>query len=313
MVFLIDNEAYRLAIDPGFGNYKVAWVKNGLVVVDITTSVVGIGKTDIGLLDVIPGQRQRRQVKPITVSFDGVSYLVGPNVHRYAQSLAQRLDFQRLAEGPEQKALLYKGLGTITQGRPCRVVLMVGLPVEVIQNQPLAEDTLQRLRAGIVGEHHFCLDGQPMTVTITQVRAIAQPAGTYFAWGLDTTGRWVQDRAAMSSPVAVVDGGFNTLDLYTLRNGNIEARYTGGEKLGMRRANETIRAGIRERYGVEISLHEADELVRTQMQGRKPEIYHVQGKADVSDLVRQALDSTFAAVNAFIEEKLGNAGSSRIS
>lgn len=307
MVASLADEVRKLAIDPGFGNYKAAEVQGNCVHVEVTPSVVGIGKTDIGWLDAIPGMRQRKQLKPITISFDGVSYLVGPNVGRYAQSVAQRLDFLRLSEGPEQKALLYKTLWNFINGGSHRVALMFGFPVEVIQDESMAEETLRRLRAWVIGEHTFSVDGQPVTVIVTQVKAIAQPAGTYFTWGLDTGGRWVQDKEAMKAPVAVVDGGFNTLDLYTLRSGNIEARYTGGEKLGMRRANEMIRNNVRERYGVEMSLHEADELVQAQMQGRKPELYCVQGRVDVSDLVRQAVDNTFAAVNAFIEEKLGNA------
>src|SRR5262245_24037385 len=211
MVTLLTDSIRKLAIDPGFGNYKAAEVQGESIQVDLTPSIVGIGKTELGWLEAIPGQRQRKQLKPVTISFEGVSYLVGPNVGRYAQAVAQRLDFLRLAEGPEQKALLYKALSTFVNGDPPRLALMFGFPVEVIQDEVLAEETLRRLRAWALGEHSFCVDGRPVKVTIVQVKAIAQPAGTYFAWGLDTKGKWVQERAAMQAPVAVVDGGFNTL------------------------------------------------------------------------------------------------------
>ena len=45
---------------------------------------------------------------------------------------------------------------------------------------------------------------------------------------------------AIKTPVAVADIGFNTLDLFAVENGQVIARFTDGDTLGMHRVADTL-------------------------------------------------------------------------
>ena len=66
------NKLRRIAVDPGFGGFKIAEVTDGQTMnVAVLPSVVGIGKgTDAGFLDV-GLKRTRKQDKPLQVNFNG--------------------------------------------------------------------------------------------------------------------------------------------------------------------------------------------------------------------------------------------------
>jgi hypothetical protein len=120
----------------------------------------------------------------------------------------------------------------------------------------------------LVGEHRFAVDGQEAVLTIRRVAPMAQPVGVFCEWGLGLDGRWGRDRDDALATVAVLDLGFNTLDLLGVRNGRISARYTEGDTLGMRRAAQALVQSVRSQYQVgDLSLHEADELVREYIRG----------------------------------------------
>lgn len=300
-----DQVIRKVAVDNGFGGFKVAEVQDTKLHVDLIPAVVGLGKTDTGML-ATGLKRNHSAAKPLTVTFNNLSYLVGPNVHLYTRPL-ERLDFQRLSEGPEVQALTYAGFRKVLGTGEHLAIIYVGLPVEILQNMEEAQATLKRMRAWLVGDHHFSINDQSFKVTVMQVRGIAQPVGSYFAWGLNTQGQWVQMNESLKAAVAVADFGFNTLDLFVVQNGRVVDRFTGGKTLGMRRANSAIRAAALEQFGVEMSLHEADELVKTFVAGQPPMVYHSEGEADFSEVVQQALKATFAEAVSFMEERWGNA------
>ena len=93
----------NIALDPGFGGFKAAEVQGDAVKVVTVPSVVGTGSTDLGLLDLagVTGRR-RRADQPYHLVFEGVEFLVGPGVVDYTRPV-ERLDFQRLSDGPEQQ------------------------------------------------------------------------------------------------------------------------------------------------------------------------------------------------------------------
>jgi len=101
----------NIALDPGFGGFKAAAVpwpnrqgRQGEAVKVVTVpSVVGTGSTDLGLLDLagVTGRR-RRADQPYHLAFEGVEFLVGSSVVDYTRPV-ERLDFQRLSDGPEQQ------------------------------------------------------------------------------------------------------------------------------------------------------------------------------------------------------------------
>jgi len=295
------TQYHILGLDPGFGGFKLAEVTPEGVRTAYLPAVVGVGDTDIGLLSLGGLGKRRNGHAPHAVSWDGTRYLVGHNVSRYARPL-QRLDFQRLADGPELRALTY---GVLAQGRgpgEHDVRLIIGLPVEVMADRSLATATIKGLRKWLVGRHDFVVDEARCQVTVHQVRALAQPVGAFFAWGLDDAGRWRRPADDLKAPVGVCDIGFNTLDLFAVEGGQVVARYTGGETLGMRRATETLADLVRRAHGVTLALPQADAL----LQEKLPKIYVNTKVVNIHPLVVQALDATSASALAYIERHWGD-------
>jgi len=312
------QEELIVAIDLGFGGVKVATITSALprrerderlstgveddhrIEVDVIPSVVGVGSTEMGMLST-GLRRTRREDRPLTIVFDGVSYLVGHNVRRYATP-RERLDFLRLAEGPELRALLYAALWKATGGGEHRVALMIGLPVEVVQDRAEAQKTMRKLRHWLVGTHTYTVEGEKITCEVVQVNATAQPLGAYFAWGVNINGRWQMSNDAKTKPVAICDIGFNTLDLFVVEGGQVFKRGTGGATLGMHRVADAIIRRVRDTHRVSLSLHEADELMRTYVEGGTPVLYHAGGETDLSQMVELAMAEGFNGVSQFIRQ-----------
>jgi hypothetical protein len=294
--------------DPGFGGNKVAEVRCDGLVSFCLPSVVGVGETDAGALDSVlkrAGVRGRRRTTPYVVVIDGVTYLVGPGVRHHARPI-ERMDFERFTDSPELRALLYATLWQALDGGSHRLALAIALPVEVLQDEKLARSVERGMSKWLVGRHRFELDGKHASFEIVQVRAkIAQPVATWFDWGLDLQGQWTQGAEAMKAPTLIVDQGFNTLDLLVVEGGRISTRYTSGDTLGMRRAAEMAAGNLRRKYGVELSLHEADDLVQLVVRGKKVQTYVMGEPADVTPEVRQALNSVGADVIRFVDAHVG--------
>jgi len=302
----------KVGCDPGFGGMKVAEVLDGAMRAYVVPSVVGVGTTDEGGLSLAGVVRGRRGEVPSIVAFDGVEYLVGANVARYARPI-ERMDFRRFTEGPELRALLYAALWELLDGGDHLVALAIGLPVEVLQDRTEAAAIERAMAKWMVGEHVFWMDGVKAEFKVLNIRAkIAQPVATWFDWGLDLEGQWSKGRDAAKAPALVVDQGFNTLDLLVVEGGRISTRYTDGETLGMRRASEMTADNVRRRYGVELSLHEADALVQRVVQGRSAEVYVTGDLTDVTAAVRQALNALATDVLRFVERKVGTGRKFRV-
>ncbi|MCX7855169.1 MAG: hypothetical protein N2556_04195 [Anaerolineae bacterium] len=231
-----------VALDIGFGNAK--GVAEGKTVV--FPSVVAVPAGDLGLAGI--GMRTARPATRVT--FDRGDFYVGPAARSWGR-VVENLDFSRLAS-PEAEALFYALMAELVpEGTAVRLVL--GLPVPLLRDEAVARPVLESLRARLVREHRVQVNGRAFSFAVSAVRAAAQPVGAWADWALDGEGRWAH-RAAQSALVAVLDVGFNTLDLYGIRGGRLEPRLVGGDKVGVRRLLDLAAPG--EPY------HEADERVR---------------------------------------------------
>jgi hypothetical protein len=287
-----------ISVDPGFGNFKVATVASGSAQVAVVPSVVGVGETDLGMLSLGDLGSRRRRNQPDRVTSGGVTYLVGEEVARFARPV-QRMDFLRLSDGPELRALFYAAVFRLGQGDHRDAALIVGLPVEVMGDRDLARDTLRALKGWLVARHRFSVNGQAVALDVVDVRVMAQPAGAFFAWGMSDQGRWIRPRSDLKAPVAVCDVGFNTLDLFAVEGGDVVARFTDGDSAGMRRAAEMVINGVRGKYQVELSLHEADALLVQ----KRPRLYTSEGEVNLLPLVKQALDTAAAGIVTYVERR----------
>ena len=291
-----------IGYDPGFGNSKAALIKNGTLTTTHLPSVVGVGNTDIGLLDTSLGNSRQRTL-PDEVSFDGVSYLVGQNVAKYAKPV-ERMDFQRLSDGPELRALFYTTMHHLLEDDTVEDVrVMVGLPVEIMQDRQLAKATRRALRKWMVGHHKYEVNGQTTSLIIARVEVMPQPAGSYFSWGMNNNGSWNRGADTLRDTIAICDIGFNTADLFVLESGKIVARYTAGETAGIRRAAEQVISIIRQKAGVSLSLHEADAFLHQS----SPSLSTASGVMDLAPIVDQARKSVAASVLQLTERQWGNA------
>ena len=241
------------------------------------------------------------------VGFEGIDYLVGGKVAEYATPL-ERMDMDRFTESPELRALLYLALYRIINGGDHEVGLVVGLPVEVLQDPKQAAQVQRDMSRWLLGDHYFSVDGQPASASIKSVRLdIAQPLASWFDWGMDDKGAWVRGSNGLKAPTLIVDQGFNTLDVISVEAGRISTRYTGGETLGMRRAAESVLDVIGRRYKINMSLHEADDLVQAVVNKGTAHLYVNGNPVDVSKEVKQALATLAGQVVRFVERKVGNA------
>lgn len=293
--------------DPGFGNCKVAAItEEDEVRVAVTPSALGAGvSTDLGMLEdnilrVNGARRPQKRQKPDHVRFADGAYLVGPNVSEYTEAM-QRLDFRRLGGGPAVKALFYDAMyHLLGEGEHHRLFMMVGLPVEIMEDRERAQEILEQLRRQMIGFHEFDVNqDRRVVLNIEDLTVMTQPAGTFFAWGLNNFGSWVRDTDDLKGSVAVADLGFNTLDLFVVSGGRIEKRFTGGDTAGMRRAAEFLKQKIQDEYGVKLDLNQADALIRDS----RPELSTWKGLVDLSPLVQQALDVQASKVVQFVTER----------
>ena len=265
-------------------------------------SVVGVGSTDLGQLSLGTfGRGRARPTMPHQIHWEGAApYLVGTGVENYTRAV-ERMDFLRLSDGPELRALAYTALGLLLGPGQHTAALVIGLPVEVMADTTLAKATLRDLRRWLIGSHTFSVDEVTTQLEIVHVSALAQPAGAYFAWGLADSGQWTRPAADLKAQVGVSDLGFNTLDLFAVQGGQVVARFTGGDTAGMRRAAELMVQSIRQQYGVSLSLHQADALLHE----RAPQLHTAGQTVDLGPLVTQARAIVAGAVVSFLESRWG--------
>ena len=272
----------------------------------ILPSRVGMGATELGMLSLGTLGRGRSVPRPHTVSWGGVTYLVGPHVERFAQPV-ERMNFLRLSDGSDTRAITYTTLGLLLGEGDHAVSLMVGLPVQVMANTETARQTLSELRGWLAGEHRFQVNGKEVRIQMERVQAMAQPAGTFFAWGMNDEGQWVRSTDDLKALVGICDIGFNTLDLFGVQGGQVIAGFTGGDTAGIRRAADLVIRHVREKYDVRLSRHEADALLRDD----KPTLQCAAGAVDLSSVVQQALGISMAQIADFINSRWESGGQFR--
>lgn len=293
-----EHKHYIGAFDPGYGGGKVALVgPRGNLLTGIVPAVVGMGKTDLGLLSLGDVGRHRRRRLPDAVVFDDITYLVGHNVERYAEPM-KGMDFQRLRGGAEIRALFYDVVYQVLGPGHYTLSLLIGLPVEVMVEKQRAVATLRSLNQWMVGEHCYTVNDDEMIVDVQAVELMAQPIGALFAWGMDNQGRWTRGRDALRASVGVLDIGFNTLDLFAIEGIEVAKRYTDGDTLGMRRAAEHLIQMVDDAYDKEISLHQADALIRD----GSPTFSTPQGEVDLQPMVDQALSRAASGILSFVQK-----------
>ncbi len=265
-------------------------------------SVVGKGNIDMGHLST-GNWGKRNTHKPAQVSWgETIEYLVGNYVEKFA-SVIERMDFARLSSGSEIRALFYATLASLLENeQKYKISIMFALPVSVMLDKLLARKALRELHSWVIGIHIFEVNGKKYHIEIVALDIFAQPTGGYFSWLLNDEGKVIRPTSDLKALVTVCDIGFNTLDVFSVQSGAVIGKHTGGNTAGVRRAAEQLIREIKEKYGVTLSRHQADEYLRA----KKPVFSCAQGDMDIAPLVDQALSVASASIGDFLETLLGN-------
>ncbi|MBE7550096.1 MAG: hypothetical protein HS126_03340 [Anaerolineales bacterium] len=229
-----------LGCDPGFSANKFACVRSGEMVTYLLPASVGEANRRLQMaFSARRGPGDPAYKSPaLPGRFDGIEYLVGPNVSDYTEPI-DRLDFNRFKDSPELRATFYAGISRIINSRAHRAAIALALPVKVLAQEAEAEQVEksdQRL-AGWPASFQ-CGWGRMRPGGGQCPGQVPQPVATWFDWGMDLSGQWVQGKQSQLAPTLVIDQGFNTLDVLLVSGGRISQRFTEGDTLGMRRAAE---------------------------------------------------------------------------
>ena len=221
------NPTAVIGYDPGFGNTKVCI--DGRV--GMIRSAVSRPKS-VGLATI--GMRAAGHQVPI-VEFADNTFAVGPGFWNRGEPL-NSLDYNSLV-APERLALFYAAIDNAGPSTSAPVTLCVGLPVPLLQDKAQASivlDSLKRLK----GNHHFTISHKSHTLEISRIKVVAQPVGAYVNWLYDDqlNSRTNGNRAE----IAILDIGFNTLDLYAIANGQVSERHIGGAEVGVHRLLDLV-------------------------------------------------------------------------
>lgn len=301
------EELVYIGYDPGFSANKFACVRGGEMVTYLLPASVGEAnrsrKDGLSLQGVVRSSpRSARQ--PFHVVFDGIEYLVGPNVSDYTEPI-DRLDFNRFKDSPELRATFYAGVYRIINGGSHRAAIALALPVKVLAQEAEAEQVEKAIKGWLVGSHLFSVDGVECALEVVNVRArVSQPVATWFDWGMDLSGQWVRGKQSQLAPTLVIDQGFNTLDVLLVSGGRISQRFTEGDTLGMRRAAERLIRSIKHKYGPELELHQANDLVQQVVNGQKAEIYVDGQLTNITAETKQALRSLESEVFNYLDRTI---------
>jgi len=297
--------------DPGNNAHKFARVQGGEIMTYTLPATVGLdnhSRKDGLTLGGVVRQSRRATRQPFRVVFDGMEYLVGPNVDQYTKPIDQLDLQQRYTNSDEVRAAFYAGTYQLLNGGPHRMAIAMALPVTLLEDKNEANRINEAIRAWMMGEHEFSVDGVEAALTITQVVAkIPQPVATWFDWGFNTRGEWTKGHEAMVAPTLIVDEGFNTLDVVVIEKGRISDRLSGGDTLGMSRAAEELIETVRGQYDVNVELYRANELIKDYINGRPVEIYVHGELTDVTAITRSCVNSLSADVNNYFTRSLGKA------
>ena len=229
-----------VGLDPGYGNIKARGRLGQLNMGSfVATSTGGLGQAALGL---------RTPRRPLEVSADGVTYLVGDEAGAWGQ-LVDITEFYRLGSRHLTAAALAAIAAVAEEGSP--ISLAVGLPVALLRGEDAddqeAREVAMTLRGRLLGRRDLLIrdrrEERRVVLEVAALRLFPQPVGAWASLVLDDDGV-ARRPEAYRSLVGVVDIGFNTVDLYGVQGGVLQPAMAQGAALGVRRLLEQVAPGL---------------------------------------------------------------------
>lgn len=212
-----------VALDPGYSTMK-CWTDAGYFELQSAVAVADAQEVRV------PGLR--RTARPLKIITTFGKFFVGTGAHDWGRAV-ENLDLDRLTGSPEMTALI---CGIMTKaGVEGDVDIVVGLPIVALTG-PDVQATVRAVRKYLQRSWRWEADGKAYGVDVHEVMITGQTAGAIFDYFLTDEGKLVPEkRGEFAGEVAILNIGFNTIDLFVARNGEIVQRFTGGEQIGVRR------------------------------------------------------------------------------
>jgi len=178
-------------------------------------------------------------------------------------------------------------LSTLSRVDGERIFYVTGLPVKYFENEDTKLKYEDRVKS-VLSE-----------VTQAEVTIVPQAMGAFYHVVLDATGRPIEEKMHLwkQARCAIVDIGHFTTDIIELDSG--VPVHTSSVEVGVSLACETIAREVNRKFGIELTLHQAERALHA----KKIMLY---GEAeDISDIVRYAKDYAFDQVMGIVTDAIG--------
>lgn len=240
-----------IGIDIGYGFVKVTDGQEGFVF----PSVVGEASTT-GMPPRV-GLTTPARTDDLRLAVDGRIYNVGSVAIRHSRLAARGLSATR-AEGNNFKVLFLAGLSLFCKQPVNSFAVVTGLPPGRMH---LADEVIRLIR----GEHRVVRPGaqgaEELTIHVDRVNVVPQPLGTYWSQVLDGRGQVNEEAALLQGCTGIIDVGFRTCDLVTVRDGEYVHEQSRTIPVGLVAAYDEIAANLLATYGVERETYLLDEAI----------------------------------------------------
>ncbi len=137
------------------------------------------------------------------------------------------------------------------------IMLQTGLPPAYLQNDaPLIKQAIAKTHTFEVRTGKGQWKKFSFSLTGDNIRVMAQPMGSFFSAVLSNEAKPTLDaNALLNSNVLVFDAGFGTVDIYSIRNRQIDNTANSYNDCGMKAVFQETAKLIQTNFGVEIKPH----------------------------------------------------------
>jgi plasmid segregation protein ParM len=239
-----------MGIDIGYGFVKITDGQEGY----LFPSVVGEGSPEV--LPRISLQPPAR-TEDLRLAVDGRPYFAGNLAIRHSRLAARGLSATRV-EGNNFKVLFLAALSLFCHQPLNSFAVVTGLPPGRMH---LADELVRQVK----GEHRVVRPGsqggEEIVIRIDRIVVVPQPLGAYWSQVLDARGSARDAAPLLAGRVGIIDVGFRTSDLVTVRDGEYVPEQSRTIPTGLVTAYEEIAAGLLADHGIERETHALDEAV----------------------------------------------------
>jgi plasmid segregation protein ParM len=239
-----------VGIDIGYGFVKITDGQEGYVF----PSVVGEGSPDgLPRISLVPPAR----TEDLRIAVDGKVYNIGNLAIRHSRLAHRGLSATRI-EGNHFKVLFLTAL-TLFCHQPLNTFAVVtGLP-------PGRMHLTEELVRQVSGEHRVVRltsqGSEELTIRVDRISVVPQPLGAYWSQVLDPRGKVREATGLLHGRTGIIDIGFRTSDLVTIRDGEYVHEQSRTIPVGLVAAYDEIAAGLLAEHGIERETYALDESV----------------------------------------------------